>query len=170
MVMKEFVLPVYGLKPGIHEYSFELDRSFFDFFDSELFRDPHLEVQLQLEKTSNMIMLHFNASGDAEVMCDRCGDDMIIEIECEERVIVKYGEEKPEDMDEIIVLLPSEHELDISRRVYEMIALNMPSKSVHPLIEDCNQAAIRRLSTTEEKQEDDTDPRWDALKNLKNLK
>lgn len=168
--MKEYVIPVYGLKPGIHRYSFDLDQSFFDFFDSEFFRKPQLEVELELEKTSNMIMLHFNASGDAEVMCDRCGDDMVIDIQCEEKVIVKYGEEKPADMDEIIVLLPSEHELDISRRVYEMIALNMPSKSVHASIEDCNQEAIKRLSTTEEKKEDDTDPRWDALKNLKNLK
>ena len=168
--MKEYVLPVYGLKPGIHHYSFDLDQSFFDFFDSELFRKPQLEVELELEKTSNMIMLHFNASGDAEVMCDRCGDEMVIDIQCEEKVIVKYGEEKPAEMDEIIVLLPSEHELDISRRVYEMIALNMPSKSVHASIEDCNQEAIKRLSTAEEKKEDDTDPRWDALKNLKNLK
>ena len=96
--MKEYVLPVYGLKPGIHQYSFDLNQSFFDFFDSELFSKPELKVQLELEKTSNMIMLYFNASGSAEVMCDRCGDDMTIDIQCEEKVIVKYGEEKPADV------------------------------------------------------------------------
>jgi len=167
--MKEYVLPVYGLKPGIHEYSFELDQMFFDFFDSELFSNPRIDVKLRLEKTSTMLLLNFSAYGEGTVLCDRCGDDMTISIKCEENVFVKYGDEKPEDTDEIIVLLPSEHELDVSRRVYEMIVLNMPSRNVHTTLEECNQEALKRLNIIEEEEDDSIDPRWEALKNLKNL-
>lgn len=167
MVMKEYVIPIYGLKPGKHHYDFEIDQSFFEVFESELLRDADLKVSLDLEKSSNMIQLYFSANGNGTVDCDRCGDDMTISLTCSEKVIVKFSEEPSPDEDEIIVLAPSEHELDVSRRIYEMIVLNMPTKRVHEKIEDCNQEAIKRLSTIEDRESDDIDPRWEALRKLK---
>ena len=165
--MKEYVIPVYGLKPGIHNYEFELNQSFFESFDSELLENPNIRVKLLLEKTSNMIILNFTAEGAGEVPCDRCGDTMELHLECTDRVIVKYGEEKPIDVDDIIVLLPNEHELDVSDRIYEMLVLNMPLKSTHETLEDCDQEALSRLSTNEGNENDDIDPRWEALRKLK---
>jgi uncharacterized metal-binding protein YceD (DUF177 family) len=167
-VMKEYVIPIYGLKPGKHHYDFQLDQSLFEVFDSELIRDADLSVVLELEKTSNMIQLNFSASGQGRVDCDRCGDDLTLTLDCSEKVIVKFSEEpNPADEDEIIVLAPSDHELDVSRRIYEMIVLNMPKRRVHEHIKDCNQEAIARLSTSENREEDDIDPRWEALRKLK---
>lgn len=164
--MKEYVIPIYGLKPGIHNYEFELNQSFFESFDSELLENPNIQVMLLLEKTSNMVILNFSASGTGEVPCDRCGDTMELALECTDRVIVKYGEEKPVDIDDIIVLLPNEHELDVSDRINEMVILNMPLKATHDSLDDCDQDAISRLSGNKGN-EDDIDPRWEALRKLK---
>ncbi|HKL39677.1 MAG TPA: DUF177 domain-containing protein [Cryomorphaceae bacterium] len=165
--MKEYVIPVYGLKPGIHNYEFELNQSFFESFDSELLDNPNIRVELLLEKTSNMVILNFTASGTGEVPCDRCGDTIEIPLECTDRVIVKYGEEKPIDVDDIIVLLPNEHELDVSQRIHEMLVLNMPLKLAHESLEDCDQDVIKRLSGNERNEDNDIDPRWEALRKLK---
>ncbi|HKK39599.1 MAG TPA: DUF177 domain-containing protein [Cryomorphaceae bacterium] len=165
--MKEYVIPVYGLKPGIHNYEFELNRSFFESFDSELLENPNIRVKLLLEKTSNMIILNFSADGTAEVPCDRCGDTMELSLECTDQVIVKYGDEKPVDIDDIIVLLPNEHELDVSGRIHEMLVLNMPLKTVHESLEDCDQDALSRLSGNGGNEDNDIDPRWEALRKLK---
>jgi uncharacterized metal-binding protein YceD (DUF177 family) len=165
--MKEYVIPIYGLKPGIHNYEFELNQSFFESFDSELLENPNIRVELLLEKTSNMVILNFTANGTGEVPCDRCGDTIEIKLECTDRVIVKYGEEKPIDIDDIIVLLPNEHELDVSSRIHEMLVLNMPLKSAHESVEDCDQDVINRLSGNEGNKDGNIDPRWEALRKLK---
>jgi len=165
--MKEYVIPIYGLKPGIHNYEFELNQSFFESFDSELLENPNIRVELLLEKTSNMVILNFTAIGSGEVPCDRCGDTIELSLECADRVIVKYGEEKPIDIDDIIVLLPNEHELDVSGRIHEMLVLNMPLKTAHESVDDCNQDVISRLSGNERNEDDIIDPRWEALRKLK---
>ncbi len=165
--MKEYVIPVYGIKTGIHEYEFDLDRSFFESFDSQELDNPSIKVGLTLEKMSAMLILSFEGSGNCKVPCDRCGAEMTLPINCKDRVIVKYGEVKPEDTDEIIVLLPSEHELDVSERIYEMIMLNLPARMVHESEDGCDQEALKKLSSFKGDEDDPIDPRWEALKKLK---
>ena len=46
-----------------------------------------------------------------------------------------------------------------------MIVLAIPNKRVHESEEDCNQDVLDELDDYES--EEETDPRWDALKNLK---
>jgi len=167
MVMKEYVIPVHGLKTGIHNYEFEVDQTFFESFDYEALENPSIQVKLKLEKTSSMLLLHFIAEGEAEMMCDRCGQSMIRKIACDDKAIVKFGEEKMDEADEIIVLSPQEHELDVSGRIYEMLILNLPQKTVHESIADCDQEALKRLENYKEEKKNQTDPRWDALKKLK---
>jgi uncharacterized metal-binding protein YceD (DUF177 family) len=163
--MKQYVIPIYGLKPGIHNYEFELNHSFFESFNSELLQNPNIRVKLLLEKTSNMVILNFSANGTGEVPCDRCGDTMELTLGCTDRVIVKYGDEKPLDIDDIIVLLPSEHELDVSSRINEMVILNMPLKAAHESLDECDQDTISRLSGNQGNK--DIDPRWEVLRKLK---
>lgn len=167
MVMKEYVIPVYGLKTGVHKYEFEVDRAFFESFESEEFDDPDIHVVLTLEKTSSMLLLEFVATGKAQVLCDRCGALMVYEVDCSDKAIVKFGEERMDEADEIIVLAPQDHELDVSKRIYEMLILHKPSKTVHETLEECDQDALRLLANYKGDKEEKTDPRWDALKKLK---
>jgi uncharacterized metal-binding protein YceD (DUF177 family) len=166
-VMKEYVIPVYGLKTGVHHYEFDVDRSFFESFDSDALENPEIKVQLKLEKTSAMLLLEFMAEGKGTVSCDRCGAPMEYVVRCEDKAIVKYGNEDPEGADEIIVLAPQEHELDLAHRIYEMLILSMPPKTVHEKMEDCDQEAIKRLTNHKGDKEGKIDPRWEALRKLK---
>lgn len=165
--MKEYVIPVHGLKTGIHNYEFEVDRSFFESFESDVFENPEILINLRLEKTSTMLLLDFSAHGSSELPCDRCGSPMSFKVDCADKAIVKFSDEPIEDADEIITLSPQEHELDLSDRIYEMLVLNIPPKNVHERLEDCDQEALERLREFEGKDDDHIDPRWDALKKLK---
>lgn len=165
--MKEYVIPVHGLKTGIHNYEFEVDRSFFESFESDVFENPKITVNLRLEKTSTMLLLDFSAEGEANLACDRCGSPMNFIVTCNDKAIVKFSDEPIEDADEIITLSSQEHELDLSDRIYEMLILNVPPKNVHEHEEDCDQEALNRLRKFEGKDDDHIDPRWEALKKLK---
>lgn len=164
--MKEFLIPFSGLKTGKHEFEFKIGHEFFEAFDQALLEDAELDVKLILEKMETMLILNLHAKGFTEVPCDRCGDLFKLPLESSERVIVKFGDEAFEQTDEIIVLKPEEHEIDISQRIYEMIVLNLPNKRVHKKLSDCNQEVLKKLNEINSS-EDDIDPRWEALKKLK---
>lgn len=174
--MEEFIIPFLGLKEGKHEFNYHIDHTFFKAFENSLLEDAEVDVKVILEKTSTMLILNLSANGETVFPCDRCGDDFTLPITSKDRIIVKIGESLvTEDEDEIIFLSPGAHEIDISHPIYEMIILGLPNKRVHKNIEDCNQEVIARLAefgvienpTKEEEKEEDTDPRWDALKKLK---
>jgi uncharacterized metal-binding protein YceD (DUF177 family) len=166
--MKEFVIPFFGLKEGKHTYKFNIDRSFFEAFESTLLEDAAIEVILEFEKMSNMLVLSFDANGSTHIPCDRCGDFFDMPVDASERLIVKFGDEPFEQTDEIIVLEHDQHEIDVSQEIYEMLILSLPRKRVHARKKDCNQEALNRLGSNKSDKENTIDPRWEALKKLKN--
>ncbi len=117
-----------------------------------------------------MILLFFSFKGTTTVPCDRCGDDMSITLKGEERLIVKYGETSYADQtDDILVISPAEHEIDISHNLYEYLLLAVPASNSHKKIEDCNQEVIKKLNELSQHNEaQEEDPRWAALRNIKN--
>ena len=170
--MEEFIIPFFGLKEGTHEFNFSIDRTFFEAFENSLLDDAEIEIKLKLEKKSSMLILDFKAKGKTKVPCDRCGDDFNLTIKSKERIFVKFGDESFEQTDDIIIVGQGIHEIDISHPVYEMLALGLPNKRVHKKLVDCNQVVIERLKEFksvehEIEEEENTDPRWDALKKLK---
>jgi uncharacterized metal-binding protein YceD (DUF177 family) len=59
------------------------------------------------------------------------------------------------------------HEIDVSQYIYEMLVLNLPYKRVHARMKDCNQEVLNKLREFESHEDQESDPRWDALKKLK---
>jgi len=170
LVMKEFIIPFFGLKEGKHEFKFNIDRLFFEAFENSLLEDAEIEVKLELEKTSTMLTLDYRAKGKTMTFCDRCGDDFALSIKSKERIFVKFGDESFEQTDDILVLSHDSHEIDVSHHIYEMIVLSLPNKRMHTKQSDCNQDALERLKqfkSKEEEKDEITDPRWDVLKKLK---
>lgn len=167
--MKEFVIPFTGLKTGGHTYDFEIGKSFFEAYESDLLEAPEFKVHLELEKSSNMLVLNFTATGVSHTQCDRCGSPLDVELVTAERIVVKFGDNPTADDEGIIVLHHSDYEIDVSQIIYEMIVIAMPAKRVHARPELCDQEALKRLSELEKEDlEEPGDPRWDALKNLRN--
>lgn len=165
--LKDFDIAYDSLSGGEHEFQFEIGTAFFEFFDHDDFNEINVNGKLFLLKENTHLKLDFAASGIIEVDCDRCGSLLNMGIDCKQELIVKFsGKTVDARSDEIIYLSPSDTELNVASYFYEMIVLSIPLKKIHEE-DDCNQDALDRLNTWSEKEEDEIDPRWEALKKLK---
>lgn len=168
---REFMLPIAGLPLGETRYTFDLERPFFELHADEEVTDAQLKVDLLLAKRDNMIELIFSIKGWVGIDCDRCADNYRQVLEGKQELILKYGETYEEESDEIVVIPVDLHEFDINHLLYEYCILMLPYRRIHPDKADgtsgCNLEVLQRLEQM--RKEDETDPRWEALKNLKNL-
>lgn len=183
-------IPLKNLAHGLHIFEYNLDRKYFDDIDGEEVRKGNVNVVLNVKKTSSAFEFDFEIKGVIQVPCTRCLDDMNLEVDTQNRLIVKFGEEYSEESDEIVIIPEDEGEINIAWFMYEFIALTIPIKHIHPPGE-CNKivsskfkkhravsAEDKEANDNDEEEDDDeidlqdnddsqpTDPRWDALRGL----
>ena len=167
--LKDFFIAYKGLSIGVHKYDFDINDKFFEEIEYSEFSKGSLIVGLSLEKQERMIILHFSIKGNVVVQCDRCLEEMDYPVDVEETLYVKFGDNKDEETDEILILPETEYQLDISRLINEYITLAMPIRHVHGDDENgvslCNVEALKMLEKLSERHT--TDPRWEKLKNIK---
>lgn len=167
-----------GLSLGQHEFEFHMAQPFFDLFDFEQdFREPHLKLKLVLDKKNNFLELDFKLEGSVETDCDLTNEPFRQEIKGESAVIVKFGEDYDYSDDEVWIIPQGEHTVNIAQMVYEMVLLALPLKRIHPdvasgkshseMLELLNRYSIENKESGSGEQE--TDPRWEELKKLKNI-
>ena len=89
-----------GLKPGIHEFNYEIDDKFFDEFlqgssdgQQQDFRNCRARIKLTLDKKNGFMLLKFELGGQLEVTCDRCNNNLPIDLWDEFNIIVKIVDE-----------------------------------------------------------------------------
>ena len=161
-------IPYIGLKNGIHTYEFEADESFFSKFEQSLLVKAKMNFEIQLEKLNTQMNLEIDLVGLVETMCDRCGGDLTSQIDGDFKVVIKFGDESSDLTDDLIVLGPSEHFVELDHLFFEFAHLCLPARNVHEEEADCNQKALEALREFGLKEKDiEIDPRWAALKNLK---
>lgn len=176
---REFQIAYVGLKPGIHEFAYEVDDSFFDAFQAPDFRKCRAQVKLLLDKQNGFLRLTFEIGGKLEVTCDRCNSNLPLELWDEFRITVKMVEE-PEAMNEqeedpdVYYISRTESHLDVAAWVYEFINLSLPlQKSCGAEEMDspyCNPQARAWLKSTDAPPPDDTEnPIWKGLDRFKDL-
>ena len=85
------------------QYEFQLDNQFFMDLDAPEVQKGHVNVTLDVRKTSGIYQLDFHLNGIAIVTCDRCLDEMEQPIETDERLKVKLGPDFSE-IDDIVVV------------------------------------------------------------------
>lgn len=174
-VTNEFLIPFIGLKLGKHQFEFEIKKTFFEKFDYHEYENCDIKANVVLEKKTTMLELAFKHKGTVHVPCDLTNEMFDLPIKGKIKLVVQFGEEFNNDNEELLILPHGEHQLDISQYIYEMIVLSVPLKRVHPGIKDgtLQTESLETLSKlavnehkTENKQEENTDPRWDKLKQL----
>lgn len=175
--MQEYKIPFTGLKIGKHQFDFDIDERFFNEFEYSLVKNGKLKVDMELDKQETMLILSFEIKGEIFSTCDFCLSDFPTNVNVSERQIVKFSDDEnlEDDTDEIIVLGRNEHEINVSQLIYEYINLAVP---LFNRCEDvgntqyCDKEVIEKLKAlspnNEEQENDDADPRWEALKNIKN--
>lgn len=167
-----YTIGLSGLKEGRHTIDFEIGNKFFESFEESEIKEGSLFANIELEKRSTHIDLFIRISGRVKVCCDRCLEMFFLPIECENRLLIKFGK-KIEDSDpDIISFTTDEHELDLTQHFYEYIHLALPIKRVHPDDENgnstCDPLMLDKLKELIVEEDNDNDPRWDELRKLMN--
>ncbi|MEI6122939.1 MAG: DUF177 domain-containing protein [Bacteroidota bacterium] len=166
--LNQFVIEFSGLEEGIHNFDFTIDAAFFNEFEYSEIRDGKVKVSVALDKQTTMLVLNFKIKGYLICMCDRCLEDYQQKISGSECLIVKFGESKSDESDEIRIIPSTEHQIDISHDIYEFINLLIPYKRVHQEDKNgksaCNPEILKKID--ELNNQKNNDPRWDELKKI----
>ena len=167
-----YVIPLNGLKEGQHLIDFEIDKEFFERFEESEIKEGRLNAHIELEKRSSHLDLTIRVSGSVEISCDRCLEMFPLNIDSENRLIVKFGKSIEDTDPEILIIPVDEHELDLQQIFYEYIYLALPIKRVHPVDKSgkstCDPLMLIKLEEHITDEEPENDPRWDELKKLVN--
>jgi uncharacterized metal-binding protein YceD (DUF177 family) len=167
--LKEHTIPFTGLKDGRHEFEFMLDEPFFKTMADEEIMGGDAVAEVALDKTPTMLVTNIHVKGTVRVHCDHCGALLDQAIDGSQRQIFQlHGEVngEPED-DELITLDSHAHSINLTHYIYECLRLALPARRVHAPGQ-CDPAAEEALGRLAVEHEHVPDPRWDALKELKN--
>ncbi len=174
--LKLFTIQYVGLKEGEHNFEYQIDKPFFDYFEFDDFNDANLQVSLDFVKKTTLMQLHFKVDGIVNVNCDLTNEPYNEPINGELEIVVKFGHEYNDENEEILILPYGEYELNVAQYIYELVILSVPNKRVHPGVKDGTLKSeiltkLEELSigNKKEQEHDDksiTDPRWDSLKKL----
>ncbi|MDE7072772.1 MAG: DUF177 domain-containing protein, partial [Bacteroidales bacterium] len=166
-----------GLKEGRHSFRYAIDEEFMALFpEADTFFSPDIKVTLEVEKLERMMSLHFRFEGGAATRCDRCLRDVRFEVESEDEIIVKTAgdaETGAEDEENLWWVSEKDTELDLAPYFYETIVLSRPLQVFCPEAADgtpgCDPAmlALYRSAETAPKASTEPDPRWEALRTLR---
>jgi uncharacterized metal-binding protein YceD (DUF177 family) len=93
----------------------------------------------------------------------------------ERKLIFKFGNEDKEIDDMVEMISHNRQVIDMSQYIYEFISMGIPMKKLHPRYINEDQSDEGQLFYTSagskkqvEDHVDETDPRWEVLKKLKN--
>ena len=168
-----------GLSTGKYEYSYVLDNTFFEGYENEDLREGKVDFEVTLERHERMLMFTFLFKGEVKTTCDRCLGEMSVPLEGEEHLCVKFSDTETSDDENVVYLPESAYQIDLAQWMYEYVAVRMPIQKIH---EDgkCDPEMLKFISdkpaeevaesaeeeVVRELEEGETDPRWDALKQL----
>src|SRR5258706_16158999 len=88
----DFEIAFVGLNPGIHKYEYEITDKFFEAFQQQDFFNCKASVRLELDKKQGFMLLKFEMGGSLEVTCDRCNNNLPLELWDEFNITVKMLE------------------------------------------------------------------------------
>jgi uncharacterized metal-binding protein YceD (DUF177 family) len=128
---REFEIAFVGLKPGVHEFNYQINDRFFEDYGLQDFSKVDAEVKLLLEKSTGFMLLRFEVGGKADVTCDRCNNELPLQLFDDFTITVKMTDE-PEEMNEqeedpdVFYISRGESHLDVKDWIYEFVCLSIP--------------------------------------------
>jgi len=167
--LKNFSIPVRGLKSGLHQYNFHLDSTFFAEFSNAPIEESEVDVQLDFDKRPDMFVLDVEVQGTVKTECDRCLADINLPVEGQYQQIIKLSDHESE-VDEVVYLPVETTEINVAKFIYEFVGLSVPMMKTYDCQNDtpppCNQAVLARLAAEEEEKQTTKNPIWDELNKL----
>ncbi len=170
--LKTYTIPYTGLALGKHRFEYTIGDDFFSEFEYSLVKTANLKCEVELEKQETMLILNFHITGTVGATCDRCLSEYPQPVDIHEQQVAKFSEEEMGDDGDIITLGKNEHEIALAGLIYEYVNVALPfvafcengGEDSH-----CDPGMLENLKrlSANNKQDEQSDPRWDALKNIK---
>ena len=164
-----------GLKSGRYEYHYALDGSFFKSYENEELSEGKVNFDVILERRERTLVFNFSFNGFIMSTCDRCLGEIEVPVSGQETLCVKFSDNETSDNEDVLILPESAYQIDLAQWMYEYVVVSMPIQKVHPEGQ-CDAEMLQYLSNEDfehdgqkdgsEGESRDTDPRWDALKQL----
>lgn len=165
---KKILVPLKGIQDGEHAFSFRITNAFFDEFDNSEILGGNLQLEIILHKGKQISNINFHLTGDVSVNCDKCLDKMDISINKSSIIYIRNTNEES-DSEDYISVSEAESEVDLTHYFFETIVLELPYRKVHSESENgCNPEMLKKLNEHITKEVNNTDPRWNGLKDLLN--
>lgn len=178
MGRREFEIPFVGLKPGVHEYEYGISDKFFEAYQQQDFKNTHAKVKLLLDKHPSFMVLKFEIGGSVEVVCDRCGNNLPLELWDEFTIVVKLVDQpgemnNDEDDPDVYYIARTESHLHVQDWIYEFINLSIPMQKMCSESEiggpHCNKEVLEMLKKMNKDTHTGTSGIWKGLDKLKGL-
>lgn len=166
-----FTIPLAGLPFGHTDYQYVINDSFFEDRDYSEVKKGVVNLHLGVEKMETMFILTMKFEGKVVLQCDRCGDDYEQAVADSAEIYLKYGAEKGDEDEDVIIITKNDSEFDLSDLIYEYIILSLPIHRTHDDESLCNQEVLARLhnfSQSEAETKDEEENPWKQM--MKDLK
>lgn len=175
---RTFDIAFVGLKPGIHEFDYEVADKFFAEYGEQDFKNCVAAIKLTLDKKNGFMLLRFEVGGKLEIQCDRCGNQLPLDLWDEFNIVVKMVDDpaqmndQEEDPD-VYYISRGESHLNVSDWIYEFINLSIPMQRMCTEAEmggpQCNKEVLAMLKQMDIQNNQATSPIWKGLEKFKNL-
>lgn len=166
-VLKEYRIDFTGLTPGVHTFEYHVGQELFDHFGfQDNWTDARIEVKATLTKRPSMMELSIESQGDILVPCDMTGEEFRLPVKGAQHLLIKQGE-VPGEQDDVVTIPWEASSVNIVQYIYETIVLGIPQKRYHPDYLSGKMDAPAMQSTEEDTKEEEIDPRWAKLKDIK---
>jgi uncharacterized metal-binding protein YceD (DUF177 family) len=130
-------------------------------------------IHVDFYRTVQFVRTQFTIDATVKLICDRSLDNFDYNVEEDYEVLFKV-EEVEESANEKGAIRNYDHaskQIDLEQDVRDTILLNLPTKKLHPrfLDEDGNPKEVlnEKFGDIPDEDEDQIDPRWEKLKDLK---
>ena len=130
---REYDIAFVGLKPGVHEFNYLVDDKFFANYKETDFNSCYASVKLTLEKNNSFMLLKFEIGGSVNVICDRCGNTLPMDLWDEFKLVIKQVE-NPEEMNkneedaDVYYISRTESHIHLADWIYEFVLLSIPNQ------------------------------------------
>jgi uncharacterized metal-binding protein YceD (DUF177 family) len=175
---REYEIAFVGLKPGEHYFTYEINDKFFEDFQQQDFSNCKAIVKLTLDKKFGFMLSKFDVDGQVELICDRCGNNLRLQLWDEFKLVVKMVDnpdvmnEQEEDPD-VYYISKGESHLHVADWIYEFINLSIPMQRMCKEDEiggpQCNIEVLEKLKKMEEDAKASTTTVWKGLDQFKDL-
>lgn len=171
MKRKEYLIEFNKVLKGENLLEYKLGKEFLHLFAEDSTEDIDIQATVKVQKSENMYQVTLHLKGSVKLTCDLCLDEYPQPVDSNYHLIIKVSEQERYDDDEIIYITPETISYDLSQFIYDNLMLSIPLKKVCTESgKECNQEVVSKMDELRYHEEEEPDPRWEKLKEIKKNK